>query len=301
MYFRDFATPSLDERFSGEWGAVQGIADGWEEKQPEEVKSKLEELVGDSFSMEKYEQTIKTLRSEIETVRDDVALSLAELNSDKLSGKIKVLINEIEGFQFGKNKNDFIIDRLPKSLVSRDFEAVRQGICVPAWLYYEGIGSEAQSLCESTNQLLRRCDRLIKHLEAEPVRSEQSNGPARDIRDLYPEIYEKCHDLFDKGAYAEAAEKGFKVVRDRLRKLTGYETGSDAFGKGALHIRGEAAPNVTEDFNAAVKFLTMAIDRFRNEKSHTSDAKIDDPLRAYEYLRLSSLAMNLLQGAEVRK
>jgi len=43
----------------------------------------------------------------------------------------------------------------------------------------------------------------------------------------------------------------------------------------------------------------MAIDRFRNEKSHTSDAKIDDPTRAYEYLRLSSLAMNLLDGAEI--
>jgi CRP/FNR family transcriptional regulator, cyclic AMP receptor protein len=35
----------------------------------------------------------------------------------------------------------------------------------------------------------------------------------------------------------------------------------------------------------------MAIDRFRNEKSHTADGNISDPIRAYEYLRLSSLAM----------
>jgi len=38
----------------------------------------------------------------------------------------------------------------------------------------------------------------------------------------------------------------------------------------------------------------MAIDRFRNEKSHTADGNISDPIRAYEYLRLSSLAMHLL-------
>ncbi len=44
----------------------------------------------------------------------------------------------------------------------------------------------------------------------------------------------------------------------------------------------------------------MAIDRFRNEKSHISDAKIDDPIRAYEYLRLSSLAMNLLGQGEIK-
>ena len=96
--------------------------------------------------------------------------------------------------------------------------------------------------------------------------------------------------LDKKREYAEAVEKGFKVVRDKLRKLTGHETGSEAFGKGKLHIKGATATNVDKDFNEAVKFLTMAIDRFRNEKSHTSDAKIDDPMRAYEYLRLSSLA-----------
>lgn len=119
------------------------------------------------------------------------------------------------------------------------------------------------------------------------------------MADLHTEIYNKCYELYEKKAYVEAVEKSFKIVRDRLRKLTKYETGSEAFGKTKLHIKGAAAENVDQDFNEAVKFLTMAIDRFRNEKSHTSDGKIDDPIRAYEYLRLSSLAMNLLDGAEI--
>ncbi|MFA6450204.1 MAG: TIGR02391 family protein [bacterium] len=84
-----------------------------------------------------------------------------------------------------------------------------------------------------------------------------------------------------------------------LRELTGFEKGSDAFGKSKLHIKGAAAKNVDHDFNEAVKYLAMAIDQFRNEKSHTSNAKIDDPIRAYEYLSLSSLAMNLLDNAEI--
>ena len=94
-----------------------------------------------------------------------------------------------------------------------------------------------------------------------------------------------------------AVEKGFKVVRDRLRSLTSYETGSEAFGKGKLYVEGAAAPHVDDDFQDGVKFLTMAIDRFRNEKSHTADGNISDPVRAYEYLRLSSLAMHLLDRA----
>ena len=97
----------------------------------------------------------------------------------------------------------------------------------------------------------------------------------------------KCHELYENGTYTEAVEKGSKVVRDRLRKLTSYETGSDAFGRGKLHIKGATAPHVDRDFNEGVKFLTMAIDQLRNEKVHTSDAKIEDPIRARQCLVLT--------------
>jgi hypothetical protein len=48
---------------------------------------------------------------------------------------------------------------------------------------------------------------------------------------------------------------------------------------------------VEDDFRNGVKFLTMAIDRFRNEKAHGADGNITGPLLAYEYLLLSCLAM----------
>jgi uncharacterized protein (TIGR02391 family) len=137
---------------------------------------------------------------------------------------------------------------------------------------------------------------VIERLQLALPESEDVAG----IKSLHPEIYSRCHTLYAGGEYAEAVEKSFKVVRDRLRSLTSYETGSEAFGKGKLYIKGAAAPHVDDDFQDAVKFLTMAIDRFRNEKSHTADANISDPIRAYEYLRLSSLAMHLLDGALIR-
>src|SRR5947209_6053460 len=122
---------------------------------------------------------------------------------------------------------------------------------------------------------------------------------AYDLSVLHPKIFSKCQSLFANTEYPEAVEKGFKVVRDRLRELTSHETGSEAFGRGNLHIKGASAANVDRDFNDGVKFLPMAVDRFRTEKSYTSDAKIDHPQRAYEYLMLSSLAMRLLDQAEI--
>ena len=141
---------------------------------------------------------------------------------------------------------------------------------------------------------VQQLERLIERL---PLALPESQDPA-GIKSLHPEIYSRCRTLYANGDYAEAVEKGFKTVRDRLRSLTTYETGSDAFGKGKLRVSGAAAPHVDDDFQNGVKFLTMAIDRFRNEKSHTADGNISDPVRAYEYLRLSSLAMHLLDGAK---
>lgn len=152
---------------------------------------------------------------------------------------------------------------------------------------------------------IKALDRAIEFLsglkdESTLTLKEKESGKDADVlSELHPNIVSKCSSLFEKDEYVEAVEKGFKVVRDKLRELTGYETGSEAFGRGRLHIRGAAAPHVDDDFNQGAKFLTMAIDRFRNEKSHTSDGNIDNPKRAYEYLTLCSLAMHLLDNAEI--
>jgi uncharacterized protein (TIGR02391 family) len=298
MYFRDFEIPSIHQKFSGEWGGIHGILSGWEEKQPEQVSAKLGELVGNGFSIDQLESDIKSFRQEVETLQREIVISYAAFSFNADMSKEKELCEKVENYSFGASKNEFIRARLPESLMSRDSEAIRQGMCTPAWLYYEGIALEGISLCKAINDFFILIDRLSRQLENK-TKAKKQDCVIDFGKNLNADIYTKCHELYEKGAYAEAVEKSFKVVRDRLRKLTGYETGSEAFGKGKLHIKGAAASNVDQDFNNAVKFLTMAIDQFRNEKSHTSDAKIDDPIRAYEYLRLSSLAMNLLENTEI--
>ena len=61
----------------------------------------------------------------------------------------------------------------------------------------------------------------------------------------------------------------------------------------------QSSPSATADLSCSASVVTRAfvrwpLIRFRNEKSHTSDAKIDDPVRAYGYLALSSLATALI-------
>lgn len=298
MYYHDFQIPSVGKRFSGEWGGIHGIPEGWNEKQPEQVLAKLEELIGGNFSIKQFENDIKDLRKAAEDLQREISIIFSFFDFSASMIKENELLVESGNFLFGNLKNMFICARLPKRLMSRDMEALRQGICTPVWLYYEGLALEGKDFCTRINNFFILIDRLVRQLEGK-IKLEKKGRKDVPLTNMHLQIYSKCHELYGKGAYAEAVEKSFKVVRDRLRKLTEYETGSDAFGKGKLHIKGAAAVNVDKDFNNAVKYLTMAIDQFRNEKSHTSDAKIDDPVRAYEYLRLSSLAMNLLEDAEI--
>lgn len=120
-----------------------------------------------------------------------------------------------------------------------------------------------------------------------------------DIK-FHPRIKAGCTKLLNNGHYSEAVEKSFKIVKDRLRELTGYEKGADAFGKTKLHIKGASAEHVDGDFNEGVKFLCMAIDKFRNEKVHFADAKIINSDRAMAYLNISNLVMFFLDEAEIK-
>lgn len=65
--------------------------------------------------------------------------------------------------------------------------------------------------------------------------------------------------------------------------------------------RGSSDPSGSTSPRGGCLLLRRPLVRFwvMNEKSHTSDSRIEDPVRAEEHLRLSSLAMHLLDDAEI--
>ena len=210
MYFRDFSPPSVYERFSGEWGGVNGIPDGWEERQPEIVQAKIEELVGSSFSIEQFEDTLRRLRKAADILKEDIILNVDPKVIEALSAREKDLVGRVEEFDFGKTTGQFVTESLPKTLVSRDSEALRQGTCVPAWLYYEGIGLEAQTLCETIEAFFQLTDRLVVAMEKDQIGDVMKSG-AGPFDTLHREIRNKCQELYEKKVYPEAVEKASRL------------------------------------------------------------------------------------------
>jgi len=101
--------------------------------------------------------------------------------------------------------------------------------------------------------------------------------------------------LLETGHYFNAVEESYKIVREKLRSITGKEKAHEAFNeKNYRAIFGnEAKTDAEKDFFEGVKFLHMAIQNLRNEKAHTPASGMDKNL-AIHYIVLASLAYGLI-------
>ena len=109
------------------------------------------------------------------------------------------------------------------------------------------------------------------------------------------EIYEHIKRYLATQDYYHAVEEAYKIVRQKLRYLTGEEKANQAFSDTNIEkIFGHKAKDDTEkDFFDGVKFINMAIQMFRNEKAHTPAKQLDRNL-AVHYISLASLAYELI-------
>lgn len=101
--------------------------------------------------------------------------------------------------------------------------------------------------------------------------------------------------LLETGHYFNAVEESYKIVREKLKSITGKEKAHEAFkDDNYTLIFGHEAKNEAEkDFFEGVKFLHIAIQKLRNEKAHTPANEIDKNL-AIHYIVLASLAYDLI-------
>lgn len=113
--------------------------------------------------------------------------------------------------------------------------------------------------------------------------------------ELQKEIFDHVQKLLSDGHYFNAVEEAYKIVRQKLKNITGKEKATDAFDRSNYEkIFGHQSRNDAEkDFFEGVKFLHMAIQFLRNEKAHTPAGDMDKNL-AIHYIALASLAYDMI-------
>ncbi|MER6593492.1 TIGR02391 family protein [Micromonospora purpureochromogenes] len=113
--------------------------------------------------------------------------------------------------------------------------------------------------------------------------------------EIHEDIYNHIGRYLATGDHFHAVEESYKLVRGKLREITGKERATDAFAAANIEklFGHQPANDAEKDFFEGVKFLNMAIQFLRNEKAHTPATPLE-PNLAIHYISLASLAYDLI-------
>jgi len=147
---------------------------------------------------------------------------------------------------------------------------------------------------------IRAAEEIVKKLSGKKTGKKENKSQAT-FKDgninilLQKDIFDHVQKLLNDGHYFNAVEEAYKIVRKKLKDVSGKEKATDAFSSANYdRIFGRKPINDAErDFFEGVKFLHMAIQFLRNEKAHTPARDLDKNL-AIHYIALASLAYDLI-------
>lgn len=122
------------------------------------------------------------------------------------------------------------------------------------------------------------------------------------------DIYSHIKQYLDTQDYFHAVDEAYKLVREKLREITGKEKATEVFNMNAenkgyyaqLFGKPDGITQAEKDFFRGIGYLNLTIQFLRNEKAHTPAAPIE-PNLAIHYISLSSLAYDLITRSESEK
>ena len=203
------------------------------------------------------------------------------------------------GIDIGEIKSDreSVGDRLYNLVVSSDNETAGKLLLELAGHFrFKELSGHINKLGFSTDTE-KIGNRLLAMPKQQPVSQPATVSIDNNLIhiEIRPEIYEHIKQYLNNGDYFHAVEEAYKVVRGKLRDITGQEQAHKAFAESNYEkIFGHTPQtDVEKDFFDGVKFLHIALQKFRNEKAHSLADNLDKNL-AIHYLSMASLAYDLI-------
>jgi hypothetical protein len=173
LYYGDFEKPPLERRFSVEWGGLHGIPSGYRSREADEVKARIEKIAGFTFS-EVESATTEAIDALI-PLKDEISVVFAGIQGRSSFEKELEMVRQIEDFEFGSTRGIYIHGNMPKNFMTRDSEAINQGISVAAHLFYQGVAHECETRCASGLDFLSKARLLTRRVQSRMSSSDASS------------------------------------------------------------------------------------------------------------------------------
>jgi predicted nucleotide-binding protein len=102
----------------------------------------------------------------------------------------KALLAEIEGFNFNGSRAEYFDANMPKTFVTRDSEAMAQGIRLPAHVFYQGVAHECRTRCAAASEFLDKARVLARRLQnREAKAATPATGGSDQVRPITGRVF----------------------------------------------------------------------------------------------------------------
>jgi hypothetical protein len=151
-FYGNFQEPAGPQRFSIEWGLINGVPRGWEEKSAEQVRAKIEEMSGASLD------SVSNLATELENgftdVQREAVLKLAE------NGFTETDTEKIEKFTV-RSATDIFNDIFPTKFMTRDVQSATGNYIAPH-IYYDAVARFILSFPDELKSFLFELEKIVR-------------------------------------------------------------------------------------------------------------------------------------------
>lgn len=127
FFYENFKEPTAMERFSIEWGLINGIPEGWIEKSDEQIRAEIESR--SKTSLDKAKNLAIELENEFQEIQREIVLFISKEYSFDIS--------KIEKFT-PKSATDYFNELFPTKFMTRDTESA-SGYYITPHTYYESV------------------------------------------------------------------------------------------------------------------------------------------------------------------
>lgn len=149
-FYENYDIPPNNKRFSIEWGLINGVPEGWCEKDSNEVLQKIENE--SDVSLKNLDELADSITSEFEKLRKQAIINFSEISKEAAL--------EIEKFNL-RTKTDIFNQYWKRQIATRDSEALWAGRKIPTHKYYNATASFLIGASEQLNDFTYLIDKVI--------------------------------------------------------------------------------------------------------------------------------------------
>jgi len=167
MYYGDYAEPPVDETWDSEWGALHHFSSLWQGRSSDEVQDEVQHRAG--VTIAEVASIADRVRSECQPLQQKVLTILSPVCDLAGLERESELLAKLEKIDWIVSPDAFIRVLVPRQVMSRDTQALNQGVQPPLHLLVEAAIVSNTSTLGAASDFLTDAIRLARQTRTKLV------------------------------------------------------------------------------------------------------------------------------------